>query len=266
MSELAALMRPAPAPLARTPRRGAHSRGTCRSWRTRARAARCRPAARRAAAAATAAGSVVAARDRAHPVERLLERGGVAADEHHAAHLAAEGLRERREVLVLALAAGDQDQGTRACRPPRRASRRRWCPWSHRRRSTPAHLGDPLRAVRQGPRSCCSSVEHRRLRQRERLAERERGERVGGVVRAADLHRRARGSSGSPRARQPPFALAAARRRSPRRCSARSEKHRVRAAGVRHGHHQRIVEVDHRGVAAREDARLGGRVARRASA
>ena len=46
------------------------------------------------------------------------------------AHLAAERLAQRREVLVLAVAAGDHHQRARQARRRRPASRRRWCPWN----------------------------------------------------------------------------------------------------------------------------------------
>ena len=152
MSEAVALTRRAPAPLARTPRRGAHSRGTCRSWRTRARAARCRPAARPpprpppppAAWSARASGhtpssacSSAAASRPMSTAQRTLPRKAVG---------------ERREVLVLALPAEDHDQRTV------HAGHRR-----ERRADVGAlgvidvghavHVRDPLRAVRRGRRS-----------------------------------------------------------------------------------------------------------------
>src|SRR2546430_12421392 len=45
-----------------------------------------------------------------HARERARDERSVAADEHRMAHLAAKGRRQRREVLVLALATGDRSE------------------------------------------------------------------------------------------------------------------------------------------------------------
>ena len=66
----------------------------------------------------------------AHALQRRTERARIAPDQHRRAHLAGEGGAQRREILALAVTARDHDQRAGACRPPLRASRRRWCPWS----------------------------------------------------------------------------------------------------------------------------------------
>jgi hypothetical protein len=82
-------------PPRRTPRPGACSRGTCRSWRRPATAAPPRRFERGAALGA-------------HAGERLLDERRVAADEQRAGYELASRLGEGREILPLALAAGDQ--------------------------------------------------------------------------------------------------------------------------------------------------------------
>ena len=115
---------------------------------------------------------------------QFLHGGGdalrVAADEHGVTHLAAAGRRERREVGVLAVAAGDQHE--RAAHPvDGRDGRADVRPLRVVHVAHAVDIGDPLRAVRQ-PAEIRERGEHRRVGQFERLAHRERRHRVGGVV------------------------------------------------------------------------------------
>ena len=180
-------MRRAPPRPARTPRRDARSRGTCRGSRRPATAARCRRRAPRAAAARTASGRRRRALERAHPAQRVLERGGIAADEHRVAHLAAKARGQRREVLILAVAAQRSSPAVPPCRRRRPASPRRWCPWSHRRSARRATSATHCERCGR-PAKLRSSSSIAAQRQRQRLAERQRRERVGRVVQPLDLH------------------------------------------------------------------------------
>ncbi len=115
----------------RTPHRGARSRETCRGWRRRARAARCRPAGPRARPVCTASGIVAG---EFHVGQSLADRGRdvlcIAPDEHQ------RGVpcdRKRRRAARSPGPCRRRPQSrpaARAYRSPRRASRRRWCPSS----------------------------------------------------------------------------------------------------------------------------------------
>ena len=176
------------------------------------------------------------------------------------AHLAAKGRRQRCEVLILALATGDHHQRARHAgdRGERGAD---VGPLGVVDVGDAVHVGHPLRAVRQ-PGECGQLRQHRWLRERERLAQRERRERVGGVVKPPDLHGRHR-HEGRAGACQPPFALVHGHRVVGADGGAQREAQGARGR-ARHGHHQRIIEIDHRGVAAGENTRLGGGIARHA--
>ena len=119
--------------------------------------------------------------------ERGLDEPGVTAEQHRGAHLAAERVGERREILALAVAAGDHHQ-----RPGKTADgRQRRADVRALRIVDVAHapdVRDPLRAMRQAG-EIAQLLEHRRERQTQRVAERQRRERVGGVVAAGDLER-----------------------------------------------------------------------------
>ena len=117
--------------------------------------------------------------------ERGLDEPGVAAQQHGGAHLAAECLRQRREVLALAIAAGDHHQrtGEAADRGQRGADVGALgiVDVAHA-----VEVRDPLRAMRQA-RELAQLFEHRRDRQAQRVAERQRRQRVGRVVPPGDL-------------------------------------------------------------------------------
>ncbi len=209
------------------------------------------------AAARTASGSEAAGLERAHPAQRALELGGVAPDEHRVAHLAAGGRRQRGEVLTLALPAQDHEQGAGHT--------------GHRRERRPdvgalgvidvgdaADLGHPLRAVSQ-PGEAGQLRQHDRQRQPQGFPERQRGEGVGRVVQALDLHSRHR-QQRHPCTGEPPLPALLGHGEVGADAGAQREAQGARGR-ARHGHHQRVIEVDHRRVAAREDARLGGRIA-----
>ena len=176
------------APRPRRPRRGARSRGTCRSSRTRARAAPRRRAApaRRALAPPPRA----SAQRSSHAGERLLDaaahRGRSAAPR---ARIAPTGAAQRREVLALAVAAGDQHDRLCQALAARRSSRRRWCPSNRRTNRTPPRVATSS--------SRCGKPAKVAQRRRQRVAaarptaraSAQRRERVGDVVQPVDRQR-----------------------------------------------------------------------------
>ena len=215
MSDAGLLMRPAPARPARTPRRGARSRGTCRGSRTPATAAPCRRGARPRRRRAPPPCSVAARASVQTPASARSISGGVAADEHRVAHLAAEGRGQRRKSWFLPSPPAITTSG------PVHAGDRR------ERRADVGALGvvdvarrrrcrRPTASGAAGPGSSRSSSSIAAQRQAQRLAERQRRERVGGVVQARDLHAR-RAAAAARRGASATTARRAARRRSPRR-------------------------------------------------
>ena len=163
--------------------------------------------------------------------------------------------RERREILALAVAARDQHDRAPSCRsaPPR--WRRRWCLSNRRRRrrrrSPPLsrrRCGKPAKRA-AGRRASPSSG------QPDRIAERERGERIGRVVQIR--RRAARRPAAACRVPRASIDLAA---RCPSRCVAGGASEPERddaAAGDAPCHAARVVAVEHLHAAAFEDARLG---------
>ncbi len=208
---------------------------------------------RAAALAAATAARMSAARSVGHTaVECRGERGRVAADQHDVAHLAGERGPQPGEVLVLAVAARNQHQ--RARKALDRGDRGTdvgalgVVDVAHA-----GHVRDPLRAMRQ-PAERGQRLEHRAARQPERLAHRERGQRVGRVVLALKLHGRQRQQRLAAAGKQ---RLRVARQAVVGGGVAHAETEHA-LAGARHGPHAGVVGVDHRRPAAVEDARLGG--------
>ena len=242
--------RAARAPRRRTPRRDGRSRETCRGSRRPATAAPCRRAARRPPRPRTASGSV-AARSIVHtPSSAAAMARRIPADQHRAPHLAAEGRGERREVLALALAAGDHHQ--RAGQAGHRGDGRahvgalRVVDVAHA-----GHVGDPLGAVLQA-RECLERPSIAWHGQSRRLAEGERRERIRRIVRArrfscarcrASPRRGARASSSRPRA----CSVKSASLRSMENVTMRGGcgPRRTAREGLAHGEEERIVGVQH---------------------
>ena len=86
------------------------------------------------------------------------EQRRIAADQHHAPHLAAKRRGQRPEVLALAIAAGDQHQRAGHARTAPRASRRRSCPSNRRcsarrRRRPPIACDAAVPGTRAAPRA-----------------------------------------------------------------------------------------------------------------
>ena len=165
-------------------RRGARSCGTCRGWRRPATAARCRPGAPRGRGAHR---GVMRRRalGGAHALEHAPRCAGASLPISTACRtLPSNAARERREVLALAVAAGDQHQrpGQARDRGQGRADVRALgiVDVSARPR---CRQPTAIRCARPGKLRARSAP--RPKRQPSRLAERQRGERVGGVVRAA---------------------------------------------------------------------------------
>jgi hypothetical protein len=170
------------------------------------------------------------------------------------ADLAAEGRAQAAEVLVLAVAARDHDQ-----RPGHALhggeGRADVGALGVVDVAHAAHVRDPLRAVRQAGEGA-ERVERRAERQRQRLGHRQRGHRVGGVVQALQPHRAERQQRLAPPQQHRRRRLLQRIVRCPR---LEAERHH-RLPGTRHLSHQRVVGVDHRHLAAVEDAGLGRRV------
>src|SRR5439155_13038760 len=186
----------------------------------------------------------------AHAGDRRLDEGRVATDEDERARRARYRGLERRKILALAFAAGDEDHLCAAVREPGERGDGR----AHVRALgvvVPAHalrLADRLDAVRE-PLELAQRLEQGLERQPESATERERGERVGRVVESGELHL-THGEQRVPALREPVFAatldhapiLVAARRAEP-------EGDRP-SPGLRHRKAARIVAVEHLQAAA----------------
>jgi hypothetical protein len=215
----------ASAPRQRTHRRADHSRGTCRDWRRRATAAPCRRAAPRA-------------------------------DQHCLPDLAPKRRGQRREVLPLALAAGDHHQ-----RPFHSGHRGQSGAHVGALRVIhvphPGDIGDPGGPVRQ-PGKGFERVQHGGQRQPRRIAQCQRRQGVGGVVKTRDFQ-----------AREIEHGLAMARQQGLRPpahqgivsgtlSGKRHGRTRRRAACVAaHRRHPRVIGVQHHRGGASENSRLG---------
>ena len=236
----------------RTRRRDARSRGTCRSSRRPATAARCRPA-RATDAAARDCRSMMSAIDTgAAPRERGRDQRRVAADQHRA-RAPCRGTRRRaaRSPGPCRRRPRSARAGRRGPRSPRR-SRRRWCPWNRRSSATPRRSATSCDAVRQAAEAP-QHAGHRRARQPQTLPSASAASALATLWRPA-ARARASGSSGSPRLGEPSCAvLASSRKSAPPAAQAEADAALSRA---RHAHDDRVVEIDDRGRAALEDARL----------
>ena len=172
----------------RTLRRGARSRETCRGSRRPATAAPSRRAAPARAACATAGSRLWRSNRRRSSRQRGAERVRVAADQQRVRAPCRRSGAQRREVLSLALAAGDQQQRPGKPRPPP-AWRRHWCPWNHRR-SARQRSRPPTACGAASPGNSRSVSSMAARGSPSASAERQRGERIGGVVQAGELEAR----------------------------------------------------------------------------
>ena len=186
--------------------------------------------------------------------QHLLDHRRVAADEHHVAHLAAEGRAQRREVLRLAVTAGDHDQRSGHTRD-RGEGRADIGALGVIYVADPGHVGHPLRTVRQ-PRESREFIEHGLQWQTDRLAQGECGERVCRVVQSGQSHRVDRNQRLAA-ADQPRLARIGGHGVVGTGRVQQREAHHPRRL-VRHGGDQRVIQIDHGGVATGKDAGLGG--------
>ena len=222
------------APRRRTPRRDARSRGTCRGSRRRATAAPCRPAARPRRRRPPPPRSVAARSIVQTPAQHRRERRRVLADQHRVPDLAAERRGERREILALALAAGDQHQRSAQARQPPRWSRRRWCPSNHRRSARPPTSATHWPSGAAGPGRLRARCEHRGERSDPAASpSASAASALAALCRPADLHARRAASRGSPRRASELCAPRRVAGRSPRRARAIEKLTRAPRRGPR---------------------------------
>ncbi len=218
-------------------RRARGSRETCRNWRRPATAARHRRTPRAAAARAphprASRSAPAARRTRA---SALAMRAASRPISSTRARTRRDRCGERREVLALAVAAGDQhDAAIRRRQAAQRGHRgadvgalRVVVPGDARRSATRCH------AVRQSVEARAARGDQRRVANAERVRERRGGERIGDVVQS--VHAQARCGAGS--VRDPARARSRRRARATPKSAARGGASRPkltrRAAGCGH--------------------------------
>src|SRR2546426_4858290 len=192
--------------------------------------------------------------------DRSFDQRRIAADQHQSARRAFHGAPQRGKVLPLAVASGDENKLRLALREPGERSNRRADVGAFGI-VVPAHpirFPDQLNAMRQ-PFELAQGHKQRLERQAERAAQRERGERIGGVVQSGKPH--------FPHRKECICAL-----REPRLPAALEHTPVLRApwgvetegarlpAGQRHCEAARVIPVEHLDAVARKDPRLGAGV------
>ena len=181
----------------------------------------------------------------------------IAPDQHDGARVSGHRRRQRREILALAVAAGDQHHRLAPCRSARRPWRRRWC-LSNRRRSDGRRSRPRFARDGAGPRTSPARERAPGSRGRSRApapAPRAHSPRCADRPRAAWRRGRI--------LRVPSASRSSPLRSSPQACSvvghAQAEGPDRRPC-VRHAQRPGIVPVEDLDAGAREDARLRGRV------
>ena len=213
--------------------------------------------------------AVRASRRRTRRVQTPRERRArcaarILADQHRVPHLAAERRGERREILALALAARDQHQRPRQARRPRRASRRRWCPWNRRRSARPRSSATHCeRCARPGKDSSAASIGRRAASPRA-SPRASAASALAALCTPADFHARecrAAARRGAQDACCPP-ARSRVKSASARRVEKVTMRARRRSAAPRIAHTRGSSAFSTMVAALREDARLGARIRR----
>src|SRR5258706_1483787 len=196
----------------------------------------------------------------ARPRDRRFDQRRVAADEHERARRARHGIFQGRKILSLAVASGDENQLRIALREPGESGNRRADVGALGvvEPAQPVRFADQLDAMRK-PFELAQRRKQGLGRQAERAAERERGERIGGVVQPGELqfpHRKERVCA----LREP--ALAATLEQTPvlrAPWDLEAEADRL-SARQRHCEAARVIAVEHLDAVARKDPRFGASV------